>query len=59
MCKYCSGDVDERAYLINEDNELIYIDGNGKLTLDNAWEVQLNYCPMCGRNLKEEEPCNQ
>lgn len=56
-CQYCSGDVDERKYLlINKDTEIgIYIDGNGNLTGDDELEFgdkKINFCPSCGRSLQ-------
>lgn len=54
-CEYCSGDVDERLTLIDSDDgyAFAYIDGNGKLTLNDMDDVQINFCPMCGKSLKE------
>lgn len=61
-CKFCEGDVDHRKY-IARDLELLeekidlYIDGNGMLNVSNQDgfydDTKINYCPMCGRKLKQ------
>jgi len=33
----------------------VYIDGNGKLDVDDDEDFQLNFCPMCGRKLEESK----
>lgn len=64
-CKYCSGEH-ESLYKINTVDVFIehWINGNPKYTLCveanlDGYEVfeniNLNYCPRCGRNLKNEE----
>ena len=58
MCKYCeNGDSiyydDLDVYIIG--NEL-NIDLNMNIEdvyIDNEYEIEINYCPMCGRKLKE------
>lgn len=54
-CKYCSGDVDTRNYLISSGSEGVYIDGNNNLTADDEFEfeeLKINFCPVCGRKLE-------
>lgn len=52
-CEYCTGNIDSRPYLVKEDGEYAYIDGKGRLTVNDVCEKQLNLCPMCGRKLVE------
>lgn len=63
MCNYCQGKVDNRLPIImveaetyeNDDIE-VYINGEDKLTTTEsiAEEININFCPMCGRSLKGE-----
>lgn len=65
-CPYCHGKP-LMYYDYGDDSNKIWIDSNGKLqqvtwsatyiAVDTDPEdgVQLNYCPMCGRPLNEEE----
>lgn len=53
-CKYCSGDVDMRDYILSNGNEGVYIDGNGNLVGDDDFDFEdkkINFCPICGRKL--------
>jgi hypothetical protein len=54
MCKYCEGDNLKRINLMTDkkfnpvciwDNKLFIDDGEGDT------EMEINYCPMCGRKL--------
>lgn len=68
MCEYCKKTEDENhpiMFEVGEDGELkdkMSIICNGKifaLRYKNKYEklsevVKINYCPMCGRELKEE-----
>ena len=57
MCEYCHEDRD--GYILPiEKNCHAYFGYPNKLILKfgKEWrECKINYCPMCGRNLKEEE----
>lgn len=58
-CEYCHEDRDGYVTPI-EKNAHLYLKHPNKLVLrfDRKWhECQINYCPMCGRNLeaKHEE----
>lgn len=65
-CPYCHGNP-LMYYDYGDDSNKIWIDSNGKLqqltwsasylAVDTDPEdgMQLNYCPMCGRPLNEEE----
>lgn len=47
-CEFCN----DMKYMPFEEHE-VYIDGNGKLDVDDDEDFQLNFCPMCGRPLRE------
>ena len=55
MCKYC----EKSELLLDGMEELIYIDNN-KLNISNIVNntinnsQKINYCPMCGRKLGDE-----
>lgn len=57
MCMYCNDVL--RAPLIVEKNFIAYIGGRS-LTVEyerGDWhrvKTDINYCPMCGRDLREE-----
>lgn len=54
-CKYCCGDVDDREYILSDENGAgIYIDGNGNLIGDDIFGLnsrKLKFCSECGRKL--------
>jgi hypothetical protein len=53
-CNYCCDDVDKRDYILADGYGGFYIDGNGNLVGDDAYDFpdrKINYCPMCGRKL--------
>lgn len=52
-CEYCSGDVDDRAYI---DSQAFYISGEGYLVNGDEDEdiCQLLFCPKCGSPLTDE-----
>lgn len=67
MCKFCNGS--EETIMYTSDGNSIYIgeggtfkyyeDNSGKMCLINSDsykgnEVEINYCPMCGKKLKDE-----
>ena len=64
MCKYCEGD----EYIVGKNGCASFVwmrIGNDRNLLFNTdaneydrGEAQINYCPMCGRNLKEAENGN-
>ena len=47
-CEYCS----DMKYMPFGEHK-VYIDGNGKLDVDDDEDFQLNFCPMCGKRLEE------
>ena len=52
MCKYCNGDKD-----LISDQEIcnMYISGE-LIRIDTGFDeiaIKVNFCPMCGRDLKE------
>ena len=55
MCKYCEGDTDFILDLKDE-CEGMYIDKKGRLEFigSTSSTVEINFCPMCGRKLKED-----
>lgn len=55
-CRYCS---DENDHILNGYTNEIYA-SNKHITAFCGWcgcwsKVKINYCPMCGRKLGEEE----
>jgi len=58
MCEYCEGNVK----ILGETDSgcchsIVFIEGNRIKNLDNYYaceEMIINYCPICGRNLKGE-----
>ena len=50
MCRYCEGNVDDREFLDTLNN--IYITGNNIITDDEKFDILIEYCPMCGKELK-------
>ena len=53
-CKYCTGDVNNREFLLHNGNLGVYIDGNDNLTGDDEFgfeSIPIKYCPICGREL--------
>ena len=64
MCKYCETTSNRPAVeSIYYDDLDVYIIGNElnidlnmnieDVYIDNEYEIVINYCPMCGRKLKE------
>lgn len=59
MCKYCA---DEPRPLIRSVDLIVFVDAfHGKLCVNyhngQVWEyetVRINFCPMCGRDLRKE-----
>ena len=52
MCKYCEG---KKSLTSNPMISDIYVSGNS-MRFDTGFEegaVEINFCPMCGRDLKE------
>lgn len=56
MCKYCEGDT-ELILDIKDEYEGLYIDSKCRLVFigSSSSTVNINFCPMCGRSLKEGE----
>ena len=61
-CLYCIGDANHNAELVEEDGTLAYIDGLRLRIETFAWDgsatdvdTKINYCPMCGRKLEEND----
>lgn len=57
MCEYCDDDKETKIPLLNDccDSDGVYIDGR-EVEVSVSYEqgyFNINYCPMCGRNLKE------
>ena len=58
MCEYCK---DDTSIIVAENcqdgNLVVYVDFN-ELVVDNGESYysrkEINFCPMCGRNLKED-----
>lgn len=53
-CKYCTGMGYKRDCLMGNANDCLYINDDGYLTTDEAFEFEdckINYCPICGRKL--------
>ena len=63
MCKYCGKSPNETDFEALYDNDFgtyILIDRDMEQLVFSYndvedFEIDINYCPMCGRNLKEEE----
>lgn len=51
-CKYC---MDGDAIALDMCNDGIAIETDGKLHMLSGgdWEVEINYCPICGRKLHD------
>lgn len=59
MCKYCDDEEVNKVKLDNEnyDSDGVYIDGCSieiSVCHETAY-FTANYCPVCGRNLKETD----
>ena len=62
MCKYCDGTFNKSRF---PSTSWVHVDISAKdNTLDFSYEgedmeyeiaIKINYCPMCGRKLKEEK----
>lgn len=56
MCMFCETDKDGYIYALDKNahfcvwKQQLRIRVYGKI-----WHVDINFCPMCGRNLKEEK----
>lgn len=67
MCEYCADILGGRKELLRIDkrrcNNIVrlfnYYDGSGTVlevkSRNGSDDIKIKYCPMCGRNLKEEE----
>lgn len=63
MCVYCSGNLKTQEPMPNKDFHTVWtIEPDKELlgivtcTLNpQSYECKINFCPMCGRNLKEEK----
>lgn len=55
MCEYCDLLSGDYKYLNDEVSEISIARHCNTYTLetDNYEELEINYCPMCGRNLKK------
>ena len=59
MCKYCEGEVENIPNLITDEcsgcdlEYNVYIGGN-RIHSDFD-SIEINYCPICGRKIDEED----
>jgi len=57
-CNYCEGENQSRSALLHDENNnplCVWYEGSKeRLLLDNGESelIPINYCPMCGKNLK-------
>lgn len=54
MCEYCKG---KNLMTIQDKRIALYINNKNQLKIlsdYNEYAKDINYCPMCGRKLKEE-----
>lgn len=68
MCKYCEGEYGTELLIRNEKSVGIYAaesqlellkeagDGIGQIVIDSK---KINYCPVCGRKLEDQNDKNQ
>lgn len=57
MCEYCLDDNDKRKFLDRNKDLWIWKENNRRelLVMDgNSEEIEIKFCPMCGRNLNIE-----
>ena len=52
-CRYCIG-REVIAWDLCNDGIVLESDGKIHMRSGGDWEVEIKYCPMCGRNLAEE-----
>lgn len=60
MCKYCEEDFDGYYKTLDKNGHLCIFDTPHEKKLEVNWfgkkiKVYINYCPMCGRKLKEDK----
>lgn len=61
MCEYCEGakalvigETNDKGIAISFPNRLVAYGYDVHGFSSNGLEVHINYCPMCGRKLKED-----
>lgn len=57
-CNYCNGDVLDRKNIFYKEYEVqVYMVNKNTLVIDNFVDdsivTEINYCPMCGRDLNK------
>ena len=58
MCNYCEYDRDDYIRAIEKHGHIVLQPETAELRIryyGNRSYVSINYCPMCGRNLKESD----
>lgn len=57
ICRYCNEDFDGWYQPLDKNGHLCVFDTPHKKYIDVSWyghkmQIDINYCPMCGRELK-------
>ena len=58
MCEYCEGNYPEPMFVGEISGLIVSLDIDKDLAIehgDTTRYVSINYCPMCGRSLKEAD----
>ena len=60
MCEYCEEDYDGWYKPLDKNGHVCVFDTPHEKRIDvtyygNRLRIDINYCPMCGRNLREEK----